>query len=83
MKKIVIAIILLVSLNIIGQKLAKCGIDTNPKLMQAESKFLNVSMNDAQQKSFDLFIRKRFLLLEQCSSIRNEIGIFGSNKRME
>ena len=58
MRKIVTIILMLVSINIIGQNLAECGIDNNPKLTQTESEFLTEYMNDEQLKNFDLSNKK-------------------------
>ncbi|AUC74915.1 hypothetical protein [Olleya sp. Bg11-27] len=54
MKKIPIILLMLISINLIGQSLAECGIDNNPKLTQTESEFLNEYMTEAQRKNHDL-----------------------------
>lgn len=53
MKKIGTIILMLISINLIGQNLVECGIDNNPKLIQTESEFLNEYMNDVQKKDID------------------------------
>ena len=58
MKKIVTIILLLISINSIGQNLLECGIDNNPKLTQTESEFLTEYMNDEQRKNYDLTNKK-------------------------
>ena len=62
MKKIGTIIIMLFSINLIGQNLVECGIDNNPKLTQTESEFLNEYMNDIQRKDFD-FTGKKVLFV--------------------
>ena len=49
---------MLISINIIGQNLAECGIDNNPKLTQTESEFLNVYMTDYNKQNFDFANKK-------------------------
>ncbi len=49
---------MLISINLIGQNLAECGIDNNPKLTQTESEFLTEYMNDEQRKRYDLTDKK-------------------------
>ena len=49
---------MLISINLIGQNLAECGIDNNPKLTETESKFLTEYMNNEQQKSYELTGKK-------------------------
>ena len=58
MKKIGTIILLLISINSIGQNLIECGIDNNPKLTQTESEFLTKYMNDEQRKNYDLANKK-------------------------
>ncbi|MFD0835103.1 hypothetical protein ACFQ0I_04965 [Mariniflexile aquimaris] len=58
MKKIGAIIILLISINSIGQNLIECGIDNNPKLTQAESEFLSEYMNYEQRKNYNLTDKK-------------------------
>ncbi|MBD3892172.1 hypothetical protein [Olleya marilimosa] len=58
MKKIGTIILLLISINSIGQNLVECGIDNNPKLTQTESEFLTEYMNDEQLKNYDLTDKK-------------------------
>jgi hypothetical protein len=49
---------MLISLNLIGQNLAECGIDNNPKLTQTESEFLNDYMTDYNKQNFDFTAKK-------------------------
>ncbi|AXO79967.1 hypothetical protein DZC78_06050 [Olleya aquimaris] len=58
MKKIGTIILLLISINSIGQNLVECGIDNSPKLTQTESEFLTEYMNDKQLKNYDLTDKK-------------------------
>lgn len=58
MRKIFTIILMFVSINIIGQNLAECGIDNNPKLTQIESEFLNEYMTDYNKQNFDFSNRK-------------------------
>ena len=53
MNKIATLLLMFISINSIGQNLAECGIDNNPKFTQTESDFLNEYMNDVQRKDFD------------------------------
>jgi hypothetical protein len=58
MKKIGTIILLLISINSIGQNLVECGIDNSPKLTQTESEFLTEYINDKQLKNYDLTDKK-------------------------
>ncbi|MDO3695055.1 hypothetical protein QVZ41_09390 [Wenyingzhuangia sp. chi5] len=62
MNKIAILLLMFISINSIGQNLAECGIDNNPKFTQTESNFLNEYMNDVQRKDFD-FTGKKVLFI--------------------
>ena len=58
MKKIVTIILMLISINLIGQNLNECGIDNNPKLTQTESEFLNEYMTEYNKQNFDFTNKK-------------------------
>ena len=58
MKKIGTIILLLISINSIGQNLVECGIDNSPKLTQTESEFLTEYMNNEQRKNYNLNDKK-------------------------
>ncbi len=53
---------MLISFNLIGQNLAECGIDNNPKLTQAESEFLNEYMTEHNKQNFDFTDKKVFFV---------------------
>ncbi len=57
MKIIRILILLVISSNIFGQNLSKCGIDNNPKLTQLESQYLNIYLNE-KRNGFDFNDKK-------------------------
>lgn len=58
MRKIGTIILMLISINLTGQNLAKCGIDNNPKLTQSESEFLNEYMTEHNKQNFDFTNKK-------------------------
>lgn len=58
MKKKLTIVLMLISINLVGQNLAECGIDNNPKLTQTESEFLNGYMTETQRKNYDLTDKK-------------------------
>ncbi len=62
---------MLISINSIGQNLAECGIDNNPKLTQTESEFLNEYMTDYNKQDFD-FTNKKVIFVTGNSG--NQIG---------
>lgn len=47
----------MISSNIFGQNLSKCGIDNNPKLTKSESKYLNRYLNE-KRNGFDFNDKK-------------------------
>ncbi len=67
MKRIIIALILLVSLNTFGQHLDECGTDNDPKLTRVESDFLNQYINQEQRKNFD-FTGKKMIFVTGTSA---------------
>lgn len=62
---------MLISINSIGQNLAECGIDNNPKLTQTESEFLNEYITDYNKQDFD-FTNKKVIFVTGNSG--NQIG---------
>ncbi len=71
MKKIVTIILMLISINLIGQNLNECGIDNNPKLTQTESEFLNEYMTEYNKQNFD-FTNKKVIFVTENSG--NKFG---------
>lgn len=71
MKKIVTILLMLISINLIGQNLSECGIDANPKLTQAESQFLNEYMTEYDKQGFD-FTNKKVIFVTGNSG--NQLG---------
>lgn len=58
MKNIISILVVLISINAIGQNLNECGIDNDPKLTQNEPQFLTEYMNSGQRKGFDFTNKK-------------------------
>ena len=58
MKITAIIILILISVSSIGQNLAKCGVDNDPKLTQTESEFLNEYISEYNKPNFDFTNKK-------------------------
>jgi hypothetical protein len=69
MKTIILALSLLISINVFGQDLTKCGIDNNPELTKVESEFLNTYMDNEDWKAFD-FTKKKALFITGAAGSR-------------
>ena len=66
MKTHIATILFLITINLFGQNLDKCGIDNNPILTPYESDFLNKYMSKNQIKNFD-FSEKKIVFITNTS----------------